>query len=160
MPDVFIPFGKWSKAVEVSGHKAQINTIGHDETAIQTVLVVDDSRMQRRILCASLRRWGFVVSEAASGTEALQVCREHPPDLVLSDWMMPGMDGLDFCREFRAMPRETYGYFILLTSKSGKEEIANGLDAGADDFLTKPVNASELRARIAAPAPSCGWSGS
>jgi sigma-B regulation protein RsbU (phosphoserine phosphatase) len=141
---------QWSRAIEVSGQKAQINTIGHEDSAIQTVLVVDDSRMQRRILCASLQRWGFAVTEAASGTEALEVCREHPPDLVLSDWMMPGMDGLDFCREFRAMPRDTYGYFILLTSKSGKEEIANGLDAGADDFLTKPVNASELRARIAA----------
>ena len=64
--------------------------------------------------------------------------------------MMPGMTGLEFCREFRGLPREDYGYFILLTSKSEKEEIARGLDAGADDFLTKPVNAAELRARIAA----------
>lgn len=122
----------------------------HKNSAIRNVLVVDDSQVQRRILCASLHRWGFAVREAESGLEALEICRDHPPDLVLSDWMMPGMDGLDFCREFRATPRDSYGYFILLTSKSGKEEIAHGLDAGADDFLTKPVNASELRARIAA----------
>ncbi|WP_294622463.1 SpoIIE family protein phosphatase [uncultured Roseovarius sp.] len=122
----------------------------HKNSAIRSVLVVDDSRAQRRILCACLQRWGFAVREAESGIEALEICRDHPPDLVLSDWMMPGMDGLDFCREFRATPRDSYGYFILLTSKSGKEEIAHGLDAGADDFLTKPVNASELRARIAA----------
>ncbi|MRU15567.1 fused response regulator/phosphatase [Roseovarius sp. A21] len=117
---------------------------------MRRVLVVDDSRAQRRILSASLQRWGFSVREAASGLEALTICRDDPPDLVMSDWMMPGMDGLEFCREFRAMRRDSYGYFILLTSKSGKEEIAHGLDAGADDFLTKPVNASELRARIAA----------
>jgi len=134
----------------VSGINPQsIDSLQHDP-AIRNVLVVDDSGMQRRILCASLKRWGFTVSEAKSGIEALRRSREDPPDLVLSDWMMPGMDGLDFCREFRAMARESYGYFILLTSKSGKEEIAHGLDAGADDFLTKPVNASELRARIAA----------
>ncbi|HEY9040296.1 MAG TPA: SpoIIE family protein phosphatase [Roseovarius sp.] len=118
--------------------------------AIQRVLIVDDSRLQRRILGASLRKWGFVITEAESGEEALQICRTDPPDLVLSDWMMPGMSGLEFCGEFRRMPRENYGYFILLTSKSDKAEIASGLDAGADDFLTKPVNTGELRARIAA----------
>ena len=118
--------------------------------AIQRVLIVDDSRLQRRILGASLRKWGFVITEAESGEEALQICRTDPPDLVLSDWMMPGMSGIEFCGEFRRMPRENYGYFILLTSKSDKAEIASGLDAGADDFLTKPVNTGELRARIAA----------
>lgn len=118
--------------------------------AIQRVLVVDDSRLQRRILGASLRKWGFMVTEAASAEEALQICQANPPDLVLSDWMMPGMSGLEFCREFRRRPRENYGYFILLTSKSDKAEIADGLDSGADDFLTKPVNPGELRARIAA----------
>jgi sigma-B regulation protein RsbU (phosphoserine phosphatase) len=118
--------------------------------AIRHVLVVDDSRLQRRILAASLKKWGFKITEAASGDEALQRCHESPPDLVLSDWMMPGMSGPEFCREFRLMLRESYGYFILLTSKSDKAEIALGLDAGADDFLTKPVNAGELRARIAA----------
>lgn len=119
-------------------------------TTIRNVLVVDDSRLQRRILATSLKRWGFEVSEAESGVEALELCRCAPPDLVMSDWMMPGMNGLEFCREFRKMQRDSYGYFILLTSKSEKDEIALGLDAGADDFLTKPVNAAELRARISA----------
>jgi sigma-B regulation protein RsbU (phosphoserine phosphatase) len=119
---------------------------------IRRVLVVDDSRLQRRILSASLQRWGFEVHEAASGDEALSLCAEHVPDLVMSDWMMPGLSGLEFCRAFRQMPRDTYAYFILLTSKSDKTEVALGLDAGADDFLTKPVNAAELRARIAAGA--------
>jgi len=118
--------------------------------AIQRVLVVDDSRLQRRILAALLKKWGFAVTEAESGNQALEICREMPPDLVLSDWMMPGMSGVEFCDAFRRMTRDNYGYFILLTSKSDKAEIAHGLDAGADDFLTKPVDPGELRARIAA----------
>jgi sigma-B regulation protein RsbU (phosphoserine phosphatase) len=114
------------------------------------VLVVDDSRAQRRVLALSLSRGGYAVTEAASGAEALALCRETPFDVVISDWMMPGMSGLDLCRAFRALPREGYGYFILLTSKSDKSEVADGLDCGADDFLSKPVNPGELRARLRA----------
>lgn len=118
--------------------------------AIKRVLVVDDSRVQRRILSSSLKRWGYEVLEADSGHAALEICQNEPLDLILSDWMMPGMNGLEFCKEFRKLKRDSYGYFILLTSKSEKDEVAHGLDVGADDFLTKPVNASELRARIRA----------
>jgi len=114
------------------------------------VLVVDDSRMQRRILAAQLARAGYTVLEAATGEEALQICASGQVDLILSDWVMPGMSGLDFCRAFRAMPRDGYGYFILLTSKTEKGEVAQGLQSGADDFLAKPVNGDELRARLAA----------
>lgn len=118
--------------------------------ALRRVLVVDDSKMQRKILSASLSRYGYEVIEAGSGEEALEICAKAQPDLVLSDWMMPGMTGLDFCRAFRAMDRQSYGYFILLTSKNETAEIAHGLEAGADDFLTKPVSGQELRARLAA----------
>ncbi|KIC50184.1 chemotaxis protein CheY [Tateyamaria sp. ANG-S1] len=114
------------------------------------MLIVDDSRLQRKILSSSVKRWGFEVYEAGSGEEALSVCRDVLPDLVLSDWMMPGMTGLEFCAAFRELSKDQYGYFILLTSKSEKAEIAMGLEAGADDFVTKPVDANELRARIAA----------
>jgi sigma-B regulation protein RsbU (phosphoserine phosphatase) len=114
------------------------------------VLIVDDSRLQRRILSSSVKRWGFEVHEAASGEEALEICQTVAPDLVLSDWMMPGMNGLEFCDAFRKVTVDRYGYFILLTSKSEKNEVAIGLEAGADDFLTKPVDSNELRARIAA----------
>lgn len=118
--------------------------------SITRVLVVDDSRLQRRILVSVLRRMGLEALEAENARDALEICAAQPPDLVISDWVMPGMSGLDFARAFRALPHEGYGYFILLTSKSEKVEIAQGLDAGADDFLTKPVNPGELRARIAA----------
>ncbi len=112
------------------------------------VLIVDDSKAQRRILAVRLARWGYRVSEAESGEAALALCEEQGFDIVLSDWMMPGMTGLDLCKAFRALPREGYGYFILLTSKSEKAEIASGLENGADDFLAKPVNSDELRARL------------
>ncbi|WP_268236433.1 PP2C family protein-serine/threonine phosphatase [Actibacterium pelagium] len=115
-----------------------------------TVLLVDDSRMQRRILHALLAKWGYNVIEAASGHEALDICRNTPVDIVISDWVMPEMDGVEFCRLFRALDRDSYGYFMLLTSKSEVNEMVNGLEVGADEFLTKPVNSSELRARLQA----------
>ena len=118
--------------------------------AIKSVLVVDDSKLQRKILTLALKRWGFDVFEAASGQEALDLATVQRPDLVLSDWMMPGMSGLELCQRFREIDGEEYCYFILLTSKSEKEEVARGLDSGADDFLTKPVDNNELRARITA----------
>ncbi|WP_300033000.1 SpoIIE family protein phosphatase [uncultured Roseobacter sp.] len=121
-----------------------------DEAEERVVLVVDDSRLQRKILTSLLKRWGFRVIEAASGNEALEQCKEHQPELVISDWVMPGMSGIEFCSKFREMTQDHYGYFILLTSKSEKNEIAEGLDSGADDFLTKPVDSNELRARITA----------
>ncbi len=117
---------------------------------VETVLVVDDSRSQRRILTAYLTGWGYDVIEASSGAAALEICAERNVDLVLSDWMMPGMNGLEFCRSYRDLANRSYGYFILLTSKSEKGEVAHGLDVGADDFLTKPVAGMELRARIKA----------
>lgn len=118
--------------------------------AIRRVMIVDDSRMQRKIISSMVAGFGLEPLEAASGAEALAICARIPVDLVLSDWMMPGMSGVEFCRSFRSLPHERYGYFILLTSRSDKQDVAEGLEAGADDFLTKPVNGGELRARITA----------
>ena len=114
------------------------------------VLVVDDSRAQRRMLSIQLQRAGYQVVEAGSGPEALDLCQAREPDMVLSDWIMPGMTGPELCRAFRALDRKGYGYFILLTSKTETADIAYGLEAGADDFLTKPVSGAELRARLRA----------
>ncbi|TDL89101.1 PP2C family protein-serine/threonine phosphatase [Meridianimarinicoccus aquatilis] len=112
------------------------------------ILVVDDSRAQRMVLAATLRRSGYEVFEADSGEAALEVAQEHGLHLVLSDWMMPGMSGPDLCRALRQREGGDYVYFILLTSKNERAEIAEGLEMGADDFLTKPVSGDELRARL------------
>lgn len=122
------------------------DTVSHGKT----VLVVDDSRAQRLMLSKLMEKQGYIVHQAGSGTEALDVCQSQIPDLVISDWMMPGMDGLEFCEAFRALPRDRYGYFILLTSRGEKEDVTRAFDAGADDFLTKPVNQHELSVRIRA----------
>ncbi|WP_411232711.1 PP2C family protein-serine/threonine phosphatase [Marivita sp. S0852] len=119
---------------------------------LRRVLVVDDSRAQRRILTLMLERWGFEVAEAEDAEKGLTLCESFYPDLIISDWMMPGMSGVEFCKAFRRMKRDRYGYFILLTSKSEKAAVASGLESGADDFLTKPVHGDELRARILAGA--------
>lgn len=121
-----------------------------DIAVSRRVLVVDDSRAQRHLLAVQLSRWGYAVTEAATGADALALARVQDFDFVVSDWMMPGLTGPELCQAFRALPRDGYGYFILLTSKSGQEAIAAGLDGGADDFLTKPVAAVELRARLRA----------
>lgn len=129
------------------------NSLGSPESAVdhgKTVLVVDDSRAQRLMLCKLMEKQGYIVHQAGSGTEALEACHTQIPDLVISDWMMPGMDGLEFCEAFRALPRDRYGYFILLTSRGEKEDVTRAFDAGADDFLTKPVNQHELSVRIRA----------
>jgi sigma-B regulation protein RsbU (phosphoserine phosphatase) len=127
-----------------------VRDLSTDLPLLRRVLVVDDSRAQRHLLAVQLHRWGYAVTEAATGADALALCRGQDFDLVISDWMMPGLTGPELCRAFRALPRDGYGYFILLTSKSGQEAIATGLDGGADDFLTKPVSAIELRARLRA----------
>ena len=122
----------------------------HSVTFGKTVLVVDDSRAQRMMLCKVMERKGYTVHEAGSGLDALEICQTSIPDLVLSDWMMPGMDGLEFCEAFRNLPRDRYGYFILLTSRSDKDDVTRAFDAGADDFLPTPVNLHELNVRVRA----------
>lgn len=117
---------------------------------LRTILVVDDSRAQRHVVVKLLVDWGYDVLEAATGGEALAHCRDARIDLVLSDWLRPGLNGLELCKAFRAIKGDDYGYFILLSARDGKEDIAQGLEEGADDFLSKPMNPRELRARLVA----------
>ncbi len=133
-------------AIQIKPHKA--STIAPSQ--ISHVLVLDDSRAQRRLLSALLKKWGHPVTVCATPDEALEALADTSISIILTDWMMPGMTGPEFTRAFRKMEREAYAYVILLTSKSEKSEIAHGLDAGADDFVSKPVDAHELRARIRA----------
>ena len=113
-------------------------------------LVVDDSPSQRKMLVMLLKKWNFVALEAVDGTEALDICSRREIDFIISDWMMPNMTGPELCRAVRRLNQRHYTYIILLTSKHSKEEIAIGLDGGADDFLTKPMDVGELQARMRA----------
>ncbi|WEF23785.1 fused response regulator/phosphatase [Paracoccus sp. S3-43] len=121
---------------------------------MRRVLIVSASSAQRRIFAIQLRRARYEVMEAASVADALHLCQRSEPDMILSDWSIPGRagpeSGLDLCRAFRAGERRNYGYFVLLTSAQDHEDIARGLEAGADDFLAKPVTQQDLLARLAA----------
>ena len=118
--------------------------------SVRRVLVVDDSRAQVTLTSNILRRWGYDVVSAMTGADALALIDEGGIDLVLSDWVMPEMSGLELCEKIRARPGDDYVYIILLTSKSARADVAEGLAAGADDFLSKPISSQELRARISA----------
>ncbi|MCT0207943.1 PP2C family protein-serine/threonine phosphatase [Synechococcus sp. CS-1332] len=113
-----------------------------------TILLVDDDRIHSRILEVRLRSQGYQILVADSGESALAQARLLPPTVILCDWLMDGMDGLDVCRAFKADPALKAAYFILLTSRSRVEDRVNGLDCGADDFLSKPVDPEELLARV------------
>ena len=120
--------------------------------AIKTVLVVDDSAAQRRIVAGFLTGWGLHSLQASSAKAAIRLFKKHRPNIILSDWMMPKMNGLDLCDTLRQITPDLYIYFILLTSRSTKAEMLQAFQQGADDFLSKPIAAIELHARITAAA--------
>ncbi|ABD52988.1 PP2C family protein-serine/threonine phosphatase [Jannaschia sp. CCS1] len=117
-----------------------------------TVLVLDDSPAQRNMVCALLRRWGHTAISTGDPVEALARAREPDISLILCDWMMPEMTGPEFCHRLRSEVTDTYPYVLLLTSNTDRGAVAEGLAAGADDFLNKPVRPPELQARMNAGA--------
>ena len=112
------------------------------------ILVVDDVALNVKLLADLLAAKGYRTCSATSGAEALRVLAAERPDLVLLDVMMPGMSGYDVCREIRADPAHAMLPVVLVTALDPAEERAKGLDAGADDFLSKPVSQAELLARV------------
>ena len=113
------------------------------------ILIAEDDRISRRLVQTSLGERGYEVITTCNGFDAWEALRqEDAPQLAVLDWMMPGMDGIDVCRKIRTEKKEPYIYIILLTAKGSKEDIAAGLDAGADDYVTKPFNVRELHARV------------
>jgi diguanylate cyclase (GGDEF)-like protein len=113
------------------------------------ILIAEDDSVTRRVLEVTLAKWGYEVIVARDGDEALAALQStEAPPLAILDWMMPGKDGIEVCGKVRQSPSATPTYIILLTAKTEKEDVVAGLDAGADDYLTKPFERSELRARI------------
>jgi two-component system cell cycle response regulator len=115
------------------------------------VLVAEDDPVSRRLLEITLSASGYRVVVAADGREALQMLQgPDAPRLVILDWMMPGLDGVEVCRAVKEKGQEPYVYIIILTIKGQQEEIVEGLEAGANDYVTKPFDLQELRARLRA----------
>jgi signal transduction histidine kinase len=114
------------------------------------VLIAEDDPVSRRLLQGHLERWGHAVTAAVNGGEAWRLFEAGEFPLVVSDWMMPELDGPELVRRIRAAGRPGYVYVILLTARSQKEDVVQGMEAGADDFVTKPFDREELRVRLRA----------
>jgi sigma-B regulation protein RsbU (phosphoserine phosphatase) len=113
------------------------------------VLIADDEATSRHLIQATLGGWGFEVLVAVDGWEALRVLQgSKGPEIAMLDWMMPEIDGLDVCRRMRATMPNAGTYIILVTARGGLENVVRGLEAGADDYITKPFDPRELRARL------------
>jgi two-component system, cell cycle response regulator len=116
-----------------------------------TALIAEDDPIFQRILVSWFKKWDYSVTAVENGLDAWEVLqRDDAPQLAILDWMMPGMDGIELCRKIRSHGRGPYRYVLLLTVKDDKQDLIEGLEAGADDYLTKPFDVDELRARVRA----------
>lgn len=113
------------------------------------VLIAEDHIQQGHLLRNMLRQWGYDAVVVHDGLAALELLRApEAPRLAVLDWLMPGMDGIQICREIRKDDERPYAYLVLVTGAGGKQDMLDGLDAGADDYLVKPIDAHELKARL------------
>jgi two-component system, cell cycle response regulator len=115
------------------------------------ILIAEDDPVSRRLLQAKLVKWGYDVAVACDGDEAWQALQaEGAPRIAILDWMMPGTDGVDVCRRVRRKAPDAYTYIILLTALQRDDDLITGMEAGADDYITKPFKANELKVRLRA----------
>ena len=114
------------------------------------VLIADDDQVTRLLLTSALSKLGQTVHEAQNGAEAWEAWKEDQHSLIISDWMMPQLNGLDLCRKVRAEPGSNLTYIILLTARMGKANYLNAMEAGVDDFVTKPFESDQVVARVRA----------
>ncbi|MBA3481269.1 MAG: protein kinase [Pirellulales bacterium] len=115
------------------------------------ILIAEDNPLWRAVLKRNIENWGHEPVVAEDGTQAWDILRrDDSPRLAILDWQMPGMDGIDVCRRVKRDPNHPFTYVVMLTSRDAQEDMVAGLDAGADDYLTKPIEPAVLRSRIAA----------
>ncbi len=125
-----------------------VSRVDIDTEHMRTVLVVDDDERVRQVVRAQLAGAGFFVVEVASGEEALDLCRDLAPHVVVLDLYMRGMQGVEVCRRLKARRDHPYVSVVMLSASGTRSDIVAGLEAGADDFLTKPISMTELRLRV------------
>lgn len=118
------------------------------QSQAKTCLIVDDSRVIRKVSSKIARSMGYVPIEAQDGIEALARCKRAMPQLILTDWDMPEMDGLEFVTQLRAIPTPYRPTVVFCTSKSTAADVNKGIKAGADDYITKPFDEAGLRAKL------------
>jgi len=115
------------------------------------VLAAEDNPVFQSMLRNMLTKWGYEAVGACDGNEAWRILQaDDAPRMAILDWMMPGMDGVEVCRRVRSTGREPYQYILLLTGRTESQDLVDGMEAGADDYLTKPFVAQELRVRLRA----------
>ena len=114
------------------------------------IMAVDDDLTTRLILQSTLEEWGYEPVICSSGEEAADIITngDEPPELLIVDWMMPGLNGLELCKRIRDTHQQEKPYILMLTSRSARADYINALDAGADDYLTKPYENAELKEKI------------
>ena len=118
-------------------------------SSLDSVLIAEDDPIFRHLLESWLQKWDYRVTAVENGMDAWNVLQQaNAPQMAILDWMMPGMDGVELCRRIRSQEHGPYRYLLLLTAKYEKQDVVAGLDAGADDYLTKPFDVDELRARV------------
>ncbi|MGQ9836793.1 MAG: GGDEF domain-containing response regulator [Cyanobacteriota bacterium] len=122
----------------------------HDSSIQAHILIVDDSYMVAEMLSNFLGKQGCSISYALDGTSALEQIRRQPPDLIIADWVMPSLNGLELCRQLRQSPEYAWIYYILMTAREGNDNMERALEAGADEFLSKPFQSAELMTRVRA----------
>lgn len=143
------PTGGWSRWQAMTISETATSSAPQQGHASIEVLIAEDDPMFRKILQSRLESWGYHVTVAEDGTQAWSILQKsHPPELLIIDWVMPGIDGMELCRRIRSRQGASYQYILVVTAKDDRQDIVRGLEAGADDYLTKPFDKGELRARL------------
>jgi len=131
------------------GEDLALNASG--KSSPDAVLIAEDDPIFRRILQSWLQKWNYRVTVVENGVDAWRVLQQEDcPQMAILDWIMPGLDGIELCHRIRSHQHGPYKYVLLLTAKGAKEDVVAGFEAGADDYLTKPFDVNELRARVRA----------
>ncbi len=137
-------------ATSESPQAGSVSGRGEDSSIRAHVLIVDDSYMVAEMLSNFLGKQGCSISYALDGSSALEQIRRQPPDLIIADWVMPSLNGLDLCRQLRQSPEYAWVYYIIMTAREGNDNMERALEAGADEFLSKPFQSAELMTRVRA----------